>query len=88
MKRCIVGDCEHDVKVTRIKGVGYGIRVYLNGEINQECTVESRDQIGKAIYQMLRMEDKCGNISDMASRSRHRYNEKLNRLYADRKSHQ
>jgi len=85
MKRCIVGECEHDVKVTRIKGVGYGIRVYLNGEINQECTVESRDQIGKAIYQMLRMEDKCGNISNMASRSRDRYNEKLNRLYADRR---
>ena len=70
-----MGDCVHEVKVTRV-GSNWGIRVLLNGEINQEALVEDRELIPREIYLMLRMEDKCGNCSDMASASRERYNRK------------
>jgi len=79
IQRSCVGACIHEVRVRRI-GIGYNIRVFINGEINQECRVYERRDISSEIYQMLRMEDKCGNISKMASRSRERFNEKLNRL--------
>jgi hypothetical protein len=71
-------DCTHEVKVTRI-GDGYNIRVLMNGNVNQESRVYNREHISTEIYHMLRMEDKCGNISNMASRCRDRYNEKLNK---------
>lgn len=76
LQRTCVGSCTHGVKVTRI-GDGYNIRVFLNNEINQESRVYSREDISPEIYHMLRMEDKCGNLSNMASRSRDRYNEKI-----------
>lgn len=85
MQRTLSGRCEHDVKVTRI-GDGYNIRVLLNGEINQESRVYDKEDISKEIFQMLRMEDKCGNISDMASASRERNNRKLNELAAQQQA--
>jgi len=51
----------------------------LNGQINQESFVKHKDEIGKEIQSMLRMEDKCGNISKMADRSRMRPHEKFNK---------
>lgn len=73
MKHVFAGpDCKHEVKVTHLKGKGWGIRVYLNGILNQEALVENRTDIYRAIAHMLRMEDKCGNSSDMASASRDR----------------
>lgn len=77
--RWLLGECQHDVKVTRIKGIGYGVRIFTNGILNQQCTVESRKEIGKAAHDMLRTEDKCGNISKYADRARFRYWEKLER---------
>jgi len=71
MRRVMVGECEHDVKVTRL-GDGYNIRVFLNDDINQESRVYEKQHIGAEIQDMLRMEDKCGNISSMASNSRDR----------------
>lgn len=71
MSRVMVGECEHDVKVTRL-GDGYNIRVFLNNGINQESRVYDKQHIGTEIQDMLRMEDKCGNISSMASNSRFR----------------
>lgn len=62
--------------MTHLKGVGYGVRILLNGQVNQEMVVESRTEIGPAIREMLRMEDKCGNISGMADNSRHRLGRK------------
>ena len=82
LERGLQGECIHDVKVTRI-GDGYNIRVLLNNEVNQECRVYDKIHISTEIYHMLRMEDKCGNISQMASRCRDRYNEKLNRKRQD-----
>jgi hypothetical protein len=77
LKKVLQGPVEHDVKVTFL-GKGWGIRIMLNGEINQESFVKHKDEIGKEIQSMLRMEDKCGNISNMAHRSRMRPHEKAN----------
>ena len=76
MQRVMVWPCTHDVKVTFLKKVGYGIRVFLDGVVNQSGVVRDRLDIGPAIRDMLRMEDKCGNYSKMADRSRHRPGEK------------
>jgi len=76
MQNVMVGECVHEVKVTRL-GSGWGVRVFTNGVLNQQTTVYSRQDIGAAARDMLRMEDKCGNISDYASRARHRVGEKL-----------
>ena len=74
--KVLQGSVEHTTKVTFLKGIGWGCRVFLNGELNQETVVKHKDEIGPAIQDMLRMEDKCGNISKMASRSRDRKMEK------------
>lgn len=70
------GECSHEVKVTRIPGKGYGVRVFTNGKLNQEATAPTRADIGPVARSLLRMEDKCGNISNYASRARHRIGEK------------
>lgn len=79
MNRVLQGPVEHEVKVTRIKGVGYGIRVLVNGEINQEALAPTRAEIGDTARDLLRMEDKCGNLSDFSDRARHRPQEKAAR---------
>lgn len=75
LQRVIVGECDHTVKVTRI-GKAWHIRVFLNGEINQEAKCFSRLDIGYTCRSMLRMEDKCGNISDLADSARDRLKRK------------
>ena len=77
MKKVLQGTVIHEVVVTLIKGVGYGVRVFVNGTINQEGIAESRADIGRVARSLLRMEDKCGNISNYASRARNRVGEKL-----------
>lgn len=72
----MLGEVEHEVKVTAQGPKGWGIRVFVNGEINQETIVERKSMIHREIVSMLRMEDKCGNISKMAERARFRYWEK------------
>lgn len=79
LKTVIQGDCAHDVKVTFMKRVGYLISVFTNGAKNQTAVVRDRIDIGPAIRSMLRMEDKCGNSSGMARRSRFRHWEKLSK---------
>ena len=49
MKRVICNEVEHDVKVTRVAPGVWGIRVFVNGEINQESTVDDRTLIGAEI---------------------------------------
>lgn len=72
MKKVCMGPVTHEVKVTRIKGHGYGVRVLVNGEINQEAVAPCKNHIGAVARDLLRMEDKCGNISNFADRARHR----------------
>ena len=76
IRKMFQGPVVHEVKATPIKGKGYGVRVLVNGEVNQEQLAPTRADIGKTAQDMLRMEDKCGNFSDYASRARHRPGEK------------
>lgn len=62
LKKQIQGPVEHEVKVTRLKGVGHGVRVLVNGEVNQQGLAKD----------LLRMEDKCSNESDFAQAARRR----------------
>lgn len=78
MKRVLCEEVEHDVKVARVAPGIWGIRVFVNDEINQESTVDDRTLIGPEIRRMLRMEDKCGNISGLAHNSRFRPGRKEN----------
>lgn len=76
MKKMLQGPVQHDVKVTRIPGHGYGVRVLVNGEVNQEALAPTQGDIGRVARGLLRMEDKCGNVSDYADRARHRATQK------------
>ena len=76
MKKVLQGEAAHTVKVTRIKGHGYGVRVLVDGAVNQEALAATRGDIGIVAKQLLRMEDKCGNISDFAHSARHRAGKK------------
>jgi hypothetical protein len=71
MQRTLQGDCEHRVQVTRI-GDGYNIRVFTNEQLNQEARVYDKQHIQPEAKSMLRMEDKCGNISKYADAARFR----------------
>ena len=73
MQRCLVGDCEHEVTVRNINGQ-YHVRVLLNGSVNQEAVAASKSDIGYTARNLLRMEDKCGNISAFAGAARERLN--------------
>jgi hypothetical protein len=46
--------------------------VLLNGEVNQEAVCNSKADIGYTARNLLRWEDKCGNISAFASAARAR----------------
>lgn len=71
MKRMLLGACEHSVEVRRI-GNGYNVRVFVNGELNQEARCSDKADISWTARNMLRWEDKCGNISAFASAARQR----------------
>lgn len=74
MQRVLLGRCEHEVTVRRIGG-GWNIRVFVNGELNQEARCHRREDIGYTARSLLRWEDKCGNISQFAISARRRHNQ-------------
>lgn len=71
----------HEIKVTRI-GNGWNVRCFRDSQIVDEIRVFARIDIGVAIKEMLRWEDKIGAISDMASQSRKRLNRKEHQGYS------
>lgn len=73
IQRCIVGECQHEVTVRNING-RYHVRVFLDGVLNQEAVCNSKLDIGYTARNLLRWEDKCGNISAFASSARERLN--------------
>ncbi len=74
--KTLQGVCEHEVKVNLHRTSGaYCVQVYLNGELNQEGYAADKTCIGPVARAMLRMEDKCGNLSDFAKSARTRHNE-------------
>ena len=75
-KKVVLGRVTHTTKVTCL-GKGWGVRVFTNGEVNSEAFVTEKHEIGPAIRAMLRMEDKCGNYSEMGSHSRMRSGKKV-----------
>lgn len=70
-QKVCLGEVTHEVKVTRIGDV-YHCRVFTNGELNQEAIAEDQSQIGYVCKDLLRWEDKCGNISAYATSARSR----------------
>ncbi len=76
MKYCMVGETEHEVRVNKRWLGGYRVRVFIkiNGKmvLNQERIAENKYEIQNVAAHMLRMEDKCGNISNYAGKSRDR----------------
>jgi hypothetical protein len=75
MKRLLLGEVEHEVTVRNING-SYHCRVFVNGELNQEAVCYSKRDIGYTCRNLLRWEDKCGNISKFASAARERLNQR------------
>ena len=61
----------YGTKVTNL-GVGWGIRVLRKGVVIAQRFVKEKGLIGVELKEMLRMLDKCGNPSPMASASRDR----------------
>lgn len=76
IQHSILGHCAHQVTVRKI-GKGWNIRVFTNGNLNQELRVYKKEHIRHAVAEILRWEDKCGNWSNMATASRARYNRKF-----------
>ena len=74
IRRMLLGEVEHDVKVTAMGSKKFHCRIYVNDELNQEAVCFNRSDIGVTCRNMLRMEDKCGNISAFASAARERLN--------------
>lgn len=74
VKRMMKGSCEHEVRVTCING-RYHVRVLTDGEVNQEAVCQTRAEIGFTARSLLRWEDKCGNISELATSARARHSE-------------
>jgi len=66
---------EHEVKVNRIGDV-YHCQVFTNGILNQEAIAENQSEIGYVCKDLLRWEDKCGNLSAFASSARARLNKR------------
>jgi hypothetical protein len=61
----------YSTKVTAL-GKGFGVRVLRNGAVVAEDSVATKADIGPRLKELLRMLDKCGNPSSMASASRDR----------------
>lgn len=75
IQHCVLKWCTHSITVRKI-GKGWNVRVFANGNLNQEIRVYQKEHIRHAVAELLRWEDKCGNWSDMAIASRNRYNSK------------
>lgn len=71
------GLVEHEVTVRKINGK-YHVRIFTNGKLNQEAICNSQRDISFTCADLLRWEDKLGNISKYASSARERLNRKVN----------
>ena len=70
-KRILLGLVKHEVTVRNING-RYHCRVFVDGELNSEGVTKHKSHIGAVCRDLLRWEDKCGNVSNYADRARHR----------------
>ena len=75
-KAALIGDVKHSIRVTRI-GNWWHCRVFVDDIVNQEVKVADRGLIGKVFKEMLRDEDKSGNVSELAESARKRSYSKI-----------
>ena len=61
----------YSTKVTAL-GSGYGLRILKKGKVVVQGHAPTKADIASVLKEMLRMLDKCGNPSSMASASRAR----------------
>lgn len=73
IQQVLMGLVNHEVTVRRI-GSAWHCRVFVNGVLNQEARCWNRISIGYTCRNLLRWEDKCGNISSYATAARERLN--------------
>jgi len=73
-QRCFFDFVDHEVTVKNINGK-FHCRIFTNGLLNQEAICYDRQDIAFTCRSLLRWEDKCGNISRLASSARERLNE-------------
>jgi hypothetical protein len=81
IQRIFMGDVSHEIIVTRVNPSTWGVRCFTNGILNQEIQVHTRGDIGRAAREMLRTEEKCGNISQFAGAARDRIVKPSNKVY-------
>lgn len=70
----MMGNVTHEVTVRCINNQ-YHCRVFTNGVLNQEAVCFHKMHIAATCRDLLRWEDKLGNISDFASSARNRNKE-------------
>lgn len=68
-----LGEVSREVTVKNIND-SFNIRVFVNGILNQEARCKTRSEIGKVSRDLLRWENKMGNISDLSVFARERSN--------------
>lgn len=73
---CRIDPQGYETKVTALAN-GFGIRVLKNHVIVSEGHAKTKGEIAIVIRDLLRMIDKCGNPSEMASASRDRAYRKI-----------
>lgn len=73
-QRCFFDFVEHEITVKNINGK-FHCRVFTNGILNQEAICYNKQDIAFTCRNLLRTEDKCGNLSKLATKARERLNE-------------
>jgi len=69
--KIMMGNVTHEVTVRSINNQ-YHCRVFTNGVLNQEAVCFQKLHISATCRDLLRWEDKLGNISNFASSARNR----------------
>ena len=80
VQQVLMGSVNHSVTVRRI-GSAWHCRVFVNGVLNQEARCWNRISIGYTCRNLLRTEDKVGNISEFATAARERLNQEWQRYH-------
>ncbi len=62
----------HEIRVTRLKNIGYGVRLFYNGELVSEDVAKTRLDIGTVARNLLRWDDKMGRPTEYSRATRHR----------------
>ena len=81
IQRFMLGECQHEIKVTYLGGGVYGCRVFTNGVLNAENRCRGKAGISAACRDLLRWESKMGNWSDFSDAPAIHYNWVMKKWY-------